>query len=84
MDVVIEGPVAWIDDPQRLHRIGEAYQDKYGWPVTVAGNAFHAPYGAPTAGHPPYRVYELIPVVADAFGTDNNLAGRSTRFRFSA
>jgi hypothetical protein len=84
MDIVIEGPIAWIDDPQRLRRIGEAYQDKYGWPVTVAGNTFNAPYAAPTAGHPPYRVYELIPAVAYAFGTGNNLGERSTRFRFNA
>ena len=84
MDIVIEGPIAWIDDRQRLRQIGEAYQDKYAWPVTVADNAFNAPYAAPTAGHPPYRVYELTPTVAYAFGTDNNLGERSTRFRFSA
>jgi hypothetical protein len=84
MDIVIEGPIAWIDDRQRLRRIGEAYQDKYAWPVTVADNAFNAPYGAPTAGHPPYRVYELTPTVAYAFGTGNNLGERSTRFHFSA
>jgi hypothetical protein len=83
MDIVIEGPIAWIDDPRRLRQIGEAYQDKYRWPVTVVGDAFHAPYGAPTAGHPPYRVYELTPAAAYAFGTDNNLGERSTRFRFS-
>jgi hypothetical protein len=34
--------------------------------------------------NPPYRVYELIPTVAYAFGTANNLGERSTRFRFSA
>jgi Pyridoxamine 5'-phosphate oxidase len=84
MDIVIEGPIAWIDDRQRLRRIAEAYQDKYGWPVTVAGNGFNAPYAAPTAGHPPYRVYELTPTVAYAFGTGNNLGEHSTRFRFSA
>jgi hypothetical protein len=84
MDIVIEGRIAWIDDPHRLRRIGAAYQDKYAWPVTVAGNAFTAPYGAPTAGHPPYRVYELIPTVAYAFGTGSNLGERSTKFRFSA
>ena len=38
MDIVIEGPIAWIDDPRRLRRIGAAYQDKYGWPVTVVGD----------------------------------------------
>ena len=84
MDIVIEGRITWIDDPQLLRRIGAAYQDKYAWPVTVTGNAFDAPYGAPTAGHPPYRVYEVIPAVAYAFGTANNLGERSTRYRFRA
>jgi hypothetical protein len=87
MDIVIEGPIAWIEDRQQLRRIGQAYQDKYEWPVTVTvtdDNAFTAPYGAPTAGGPPYRVYELTPAVAYAFGTDANLAERSTRFRFGA
>jgi Pyridoxamine 5'-phosphate oxidase len=83
MDIVIEGPVTWICDPERLERVGAAYQDKYSWPVTVVGEAFDAPYGAPTAGPPPYRVYELTPAVAYAFGTDSNLGERSTRFRFS-
>jgi len=65
--------------------VGDAYRDKYGWPVTVtADGAFDAPYGAPTAGHPPYRVYELTPTVAYAFGTDNHLGERSTRYRFRA
>jgi Pyridoxamine 5'-phosphate oxidase len=83
MDIVIEGPIAWIQDRQQLRRIGQAYQDKYEWPVTVTDdNAFTAPYGAPTAGGPPYRVYELTPAVAYAFGTGDNLAERSTRFRF--
>ena len=84
MDIVVEGPITWVEDSRRLQLIGEAYQDKYGWPVTVAGSAFDAPYAAPTAGHPPYRAYELAPAVAYAFGTDNNLGERSTRFRFRA
>lgn len=85
MDIVIEGPIAWIEDRPQLRRIGQAYQDKYEWPVTVTDdNAFTAPYGAPTAGGPPYRVYELTPAVAYAFGTGGNLAERSTRFRFGA
>jgi hypothetical protein len=83
IDIVIEGTVAWIDDRQRLERVGGAYRDKYGWPVTVtASGAFDAPYGAPTAGHPPYRVYELTPSVAYALGTENNFPERSTRYRF--
>jgi len=85
VDIVIEGSATWIDDRQQLRRIGDAYQDKYEWPVTLtADNAFDAPYGAPTAGHPPYRVYELTPTVACAFGTGGNLGERSTRYRFDA
>jgi Pyridoxamine 5'-phosphate oxidase len=85
VDIIIEGPVTWIEDRQVLERVGQAYRDKYEWPVTVtADGAFDAPYGAPTAGPPPYRVYELAPAVAYAFGTDNNLGERSTRYRFGA
>jgi Pyridoxamine 5'-phosphate oxidase len=83
IDIVIEGHVVWIEDRQQLQRVGDAYQSKYGWPVTItADNAFDAPYGAPTAGLPPYRVYELVPEVAYAFGTDDKLGARSTRYRF--
>lgn len=85
VDIVLEGPVTWIDDQQVLERVGQAYREKYEWPVTVtADGAFDAPYGAPTAGPPPYRVYELTPAVAYAFGTDNSLGERSTRYRFRA
>ena len=44
---------------------------------------FDAPYGAPTAGPPPYRAYEITPSRAYAFGMNDNLGVRSTRFRFS-
>ncbi len=30
IDIVIEGPIAWIDDRQRIRRVGKTYQDKYG------------------------------------------------------
>jgi len=65
LDIVIEGKVTWMDDIERLQRVGDAYQEKYGWPVTVtADGSFDAPYGAPTAGNAPYRVYELTPICA--------------------
>ena len=44
-----------------LERIRDAYADKYGWPVTIVGDAFDAPFGAPTAGPPPYEAYEIVP-----------------------
>jgi Pyridoxamine 5'-phosphate oxidase len=83
IDIVIEGKISWVDDIERLQRVADAYQEKYGWPVTVAADSFDAPYGAPTAGNAPYRVYELTPTAAYAFGTANNLGERSTRYRFN-
>jgi hypothetical protein len=44
---------------------------------------FDAPYGAPTAGPPPYRLYEITPSVVYAFGTSGDLGVQSTRFRFT-
>jgi len=46
-------------------------------------NVFDAPYGAPTAGSPPYRVYEIVPRFVYALGTGDDLGVRSTRFRFT-
>jgi hypothetical protein len=71
-----------VFDEAQLARIGAAYVDKYGWPVTVRDGAFHAPYGAPTAGPPPYEVHVVQPATVFALGTDDDLAPRSTRYRF--
>ena len=84
IDIVIEGTASWVDDRGLLQQIAAAYDSKYGWPVTVTpGNMFDAPYGAPTAGPPPYRVYQVTPVAVYGFGTDDDLGVRSTRFLFS-
>jgi hypothetical protein len=83
IDIVVEGPASWVDDPDLLEEIASAYDSKYGWPVTITKqNMFDAPYGAPTAGPPPYRAYEITPRLVYAFGTSDNLGVRSTRFRF--
>ena len=84
IDIVIEGTTSWVDDRGLLEQIAAAYDSKYDWPVTVTpSNMFDAPYGAPTAGPPPYRVYQITPVAVYGFGTDDHLGVRSTRFRFS-
>lgn len=82
MDLVLEGTARRVRDRDHLERIGRAYADKYGWPVTIDGDAFDAPYGAPTAGPPPYQAYEVTPSVVFGFGTDEDLAPRTTRWRF--
>lgn len=82
IDLVLEGELTKVSDDDELRRVGEAYVAKYEWPVTVRDGAFDAPYGAPTAGPPPYEVYRVTPRAAFAFGTTEELAPRSTRWRF--
>jgi hypothetical protein len=83
MDLVYDGVAVPVDDPDRLERVAEAYHRKYGWPVAVTPDgAFDAPFGAPAAGPPPYRVYAYEPVTVWGFGTDDRYATRSTRWDF--
>jgi hypothetical protein len=82
VDLVLEGTAARVRDRATLDAVADAYHDKYGWPVTVEGDAYTAPYGAPTAGPPPYEPWAVTPSVVYAFGTDEEQAPHSTRFRF--
>jgi hypothetical protein len=83
MDLVYEGVARLVDDVERAQRIAEAYRRKYGWPVEVTGDAaFDAPFAAPSAGPPPFLVYAFEPVTVRGFGTNEELAARSTRWDF--
>jgi Pyridoxamine 5'-phosphate oxidase len=82
LDLVVEGIATKVTDAPTLQRVADAYTSKYEWPATVRDGAFDAPYGAPTAGPPPYEVHEITPVVAYGFGTDETFASRSTRWTF--
>ncbi|WP_426570830.1 pyridoxamine 5'-phosphate oxidase family protein [Aquihabitans sp. McL0605] len=82
MDLVVEGTASFVTDPDHLQRLADAYRDKYGWPPVVVDGAFDAPYGAPTAGAPPYRPFAIAPDAVYAFGTDDAFGPRSTRFTF--
>jgi hypothetical protein len=80
LDLVIEGSAAKVRDADRLQRVAAAYASEYGWHVTVRDGAFHDTEGAPTAGPPPYDVYEVTPTTAFGFGTDESFS--PTRWRF--
>ncbi len=82
LDLVVEGTAPRVTDERRLARVAEAYDAKYGWRVTVRDGAFHDAEGAPTAGPPPYDVYEVAARTAYGFGTDGMFA--STRWRFDS
>ena len=82
VDFVVEGTAAPVTDPGLVERVFEAYRAKYGWPAAVVGDAFDAPFGAPTAGPPPYRPYAITPHTVYGIGTDEEMAPLSTRWRF--
>jgi Pyridoxamine 5'-phosphate oxidase len=82
MDLVIEGKAVRVRDRPTLARIAEAYDSKYGWPLTIRNGAFDAPYGAPSAGPPPYEPYQFTPSVA--FGLSMTEPFGATRWRFPA
>ena len=80
MDVVVEGTAVAVRDADRLRGVARAYADKYGWNVEVRDGAFESAGGAPTAGDPPYDVYEVVP--AKAFGLSTENSPTSTRWAF--
>jgi nitroimidazol reductase NimA-like FMN-containing flavoprotein (pyridoxamine 5'-phosphate oxidase superfamily) len=82
IDFIVEGTAAPVTGEAELERVAEAYRAKYGWPLTVREGELHAPFGAPTAGPPPYRPYAVAPEVIFGMGTNETLAPRSTRWRF--
>ncbi|WP_067654897.1 hypothetical protein [Nocardia harenae] len=78
--LVVEGHAARVVSGAGLAAASTAFREVYDWPTTVAGDELDAPYGAPTSGGPPYRVYALTPVRAFAFPTADQV--HPTRFRW--
>jgi hypothetical protein len=82
IDLVVEGHAERTTDAGTLQRLAKKYSAG-GWPATVNGDAFTAPFFAPTSGPAPYDVYKLTPTVAFGFGTTEENAEHSTRWRFA-
>ena len=79
-DLVVEGKAERVHDGARLQRVADAYAAKYGWPATARDGAFHDTEGAPTAGPPPYEVYQVAPTRVFGFPTGESFS--PTRWRF--
>ena len=60
LDLVIEGEAVKVTDAAKLKRVAAAYGSDLHWPLTVRDGAMFGP-GAPTAGPPPYALFELTP-----------------------
>jgi pyridoxamine 5'-phosphate oxidase-like protein len=81
LDLVVEGTATRVTDGPTLQRLAEVY-DAQGWPTTVEGDAFTAPYNAPSAGPPPWDLYEFTP--GTAFGVATAKPDGATRWRFES
>jgi len=77
--LVVECVAAKVSDKAKLDLVADLYVSKYDWHVIVRDGAFYDD-GAPTAGPPPYEVYEVNPTLAFAFGKDESFS--PTRWRF--
>lgn len=58
IDLVFEGRVERVTDGPTLDAVARKYNEG-GWPVTVDGEALTAPFSAPSAGPPPWKLYRL-------------------------
>jgi hypothetical protein len=69
-DLVVEGQAVRVTDQAKVQRIAEAFRSD-GWPATVSddGMTLTADYSAPSAGPPPWSVYEVTPETVFALGT---------------
>ncbi len=79
IDLVVEGEAARVVDGPTLERVVALYRDG-GWPAQVEGDAFTAPYSAPSAGPPPWHLYRFTPRAATGVATAEPYG--ATRWRF--
>jgi uncharacterized protein (DUF1330 family) len=78
-DVALEGRAARVTDDAQLQRLAQVFAEG-GWAPTVADGGFTHEYSAPSAGPPPWFVYEFTP--EDAYAVMGKDPGRATRWTF--
>jgi hypothetical protein len=79
IDLILEGEAARVTDRSTLGQVVELFRAG-GWPAEVEGDAFTAPYSAPSAGPPPWHLYRFT--FQTAFGTATTEPYGATRWRF--
>ena len=79
LDLVVEGTANRVTDEATLELLAKAYADQ-GWPATAKDGAITAEYSAPSAGPPPWDLYEMAPKTA--FGVATKEPYGATRWRF--
>jgi hypothetical protein len=79
IDLTLEGEVGRVTDQPTLDAVAGRYRET-GWPAQVEGDAFTAPYSAPSAGPPPWQLYRFT--FHTVFGVATAEPHGATRWRF--
>jgi hypothetical protein len=79
IDLVLEGEATRVTDRPTLEQVAARYREG-GWPAEVEGDAFTAPFSAPSAGPPPWDLYRFT--FDTAFGVAGAEPYGATRWRF--
>jgi hypothetical protein len=80
LDLVFEGSADRVTDQATLERVVQRFREG-GWPATVEGDAFTAPFSAPSAGRPPWHLYRLD--YERVYGVASAEPHGATRWRFA-
>jgi pyridoxine/pyridoxamine 5'-phosphate oxidase len=80
IDLVVEGTAARVTDGKTLQRIAQLYAEQ-GWPARATETSLTAEFSAPSAGPPPWDLYQMRP--ASAIGVASAEPYGATRWRFS-
>lgn len=68
LDITVEGKATKVTDEAKLRRLAELFASG-GWAPEVRDGAFYHEYSAPSAGPPPWYVYEFTPMTVFAVAT---------------
>ena len=79
IDLILEGEASRVTDQPTLEEAARLYREG-GWPAEVEGDAFTAPFSAPSAGPPPWHVYRFT--FHTVFGVATAEPYGATRWRF--
>ena len=80
IDLVLEGEARRVTDRPTLEAVAARYREG-GWPAEVEGDAFTAPFSAPSAGPPPWHLYRFT--FHTVFGVAGAEPYGATRWRFA-
>lgn len=79
VDATFEGTAERITDTATLERVAATYRSG-GWPVQVEGDAFTAPFSAPSAGPAPWHLFRIV--LRSVHGVASAEPNGATRWRF--